>query len=54
MFQAKGYGQSECYLCKKNGKYSLTWTSFLYTIEKDNYTHYYCYNCAKKLESEEK
>lgn len=32
-------GQSECYKCKENHKYSLTWTSFLYEYEE----HYYCY-----------
>jgi len=28
MIQAKGNGQSECIQCKKEGKFSLTWTSF--------------------------
>lgn len=52
MIKAKGHGQSECYLCKQRGKWSLTWTSFLYKIKND--THLYCYECAKELESEEK
>jgi hypothetical protein len=51
MIKAKGNGQSECYNCKKQGKYSLNWTSFLYRIENDNYEHLYCYKCAKELES---
>lgn len=54
MIQAKGYGQSECFSCKQKGIYSLNWTSFLYKIKKDNFTHLYCYECAKQLESEEK
>ncbi len=49
MIRAKGHGQSECYLCKQNGKYSLTWTSFLYKINNDN--HLYCFECAKNLEN---
>lgn len=52
MISAKGNGQSECYECKKRGKWSLNWTSFLYRTEKDNYEHLYCYECAKKLEEE--
>ena len=48
MINAKGHGLSECYKCKNEGRYSLTWTSFLYQIENDN--HLYCYECAKKLE----
>ena len=32
-------GQSECYECKRNNKYSLTWTSFLYEYEEK----YYCF-----------
>ena len=52
MIRAEGNGQSECYECKKNGKWSLTWTSFLYQIEKDNFEHLYCIDCAKKLEGE--
>lgn len=50
MIQAKGYGQSECYECKKHGKWSLNWTSFLYKLNNDD-GHFYCYECAKKLES---
>lgn len=52
MICAVGNGQSECYLCKKQGKYSLTWTSFLYKTYKDNYKELYCYDCVKKLESD--
>ena len=48
--KATGHGQSECYLCNQNGKYSLNWTSFLYRVENDNFEHLYCYECAKKLE----
>lgn len=50
MIKANGNGQSECYKCKKEGKWSLTWTSFLYRIENDNYEHLYCHECAKELE----
>lgn len=50
MIKAAGNGQSECYECKKNGKWSLTWTSFLYRIEQDNFAHLYCYECAKLKE----
>lgn len=32
-------GQSECYECKRNNKYSLTWTSFLYEYKEN----YYCF-----------
>lgn len=48
MIHAKGNGLSECYKCKNEGKYSLTWTSFLYHIKNDE--HLYCYECAKTLE----
>lgn len=50
--KAKGNGQSCCYKCKAEGKWSLTWTSFLYRIKKDNYEHLYCSNCAKKIMKE--
>ena len=53
MIQAKGNGQSECFQCKKEGKWSLTWTSFLFKIANDNYTNLYCYHCAKKIEKRE-
>ena len=52
MVKAVGNGLSECFLCKKAGKYSLTWTSFLYKSYKDNYKVLYCYNCVKMLESD--
>lgn len=50
MTKAQGHGQSECFKCKKEGKYSLTWTSFLYKIKDDE--HLYCYECATELEGE--
>ena len=50
MEKAKGNGLSECYLCKKNNKYSLTWTSFLYRTYKDNFKYLYCFDCCKKIE----
>lgn len=53
MIIAQGHGQSECYKCKQEGRYSLTWTSFLYRIKNDNFKHLYCYECAKKLEKGE-
>ena len=49
MNRAKGNGQSECYRCKQNGKWSLSWTSFLYKLDNDD-GHYYCYECAKEIE----
>ena len=49
MIQAKGNGLSECFKCKSEGKYSLTWTSFLYHIKKDK-AHLYCKACASKLD----
>ena len=54
MIKAQGEGLSECYECKRKGKYSLTWTSFLYKIEKDNFKNLYCFKCAEKLERGEK
>ena len=51
--KAKGNGQSCCYKCEAEGKWSLTWTSFLYRIKKDNYEHLYCSNCAKKIMKED-
>lgn len=50
MIQASGNGLSECYRCKKLGKYSLTWTNFLYTVKTDNYKNLYCSEHAKELE----
>lgn len=45
--KATGNGQSECRRCKEQGKWSLTWTCMLYTIEgKDGF---YCWDCAKKI-----
>lgn len=38
MIKAVGNGQSECCECKKNGRWSLTWTSFLYRTEKEKNT----------------
>ena len=52
MIPAIGHGQSECCKCKEEGKYSLTWTSFLYRIKNDNYDGLYCYDHAKELEGE--
>ena len=48
MKKCEGHGQSSCFNCTKNGKWSLTWTSFLYHIDNDE--HMYCYECAKELE----
>lgn len=48
MIKAKGNGQSECFQCKKENKYSLTWTSFLYKIENDD--NLYCYEHALEME----
>lgn len=51
MIKANGNGQSECFECKNKGKWSLTWTSFLYRIEVDNFEHLYCFECAKEKEN---
>ena len=51
MIKANGNGQSECFECKNKGKWSLTWTSFLYRIELDNFEHLYCFECAKEKEN---
>lgn len=51
MIEAEGEGQSQCYQCKKEGKFSLTWTSFLYRTEKDNYKHLYCLeHCGVRID----
>lgn len=49
IIKATGHGQTECFECKKNGKFSLTWTSFLYHINNNNFKNYYCWECANKL-----
>ena len=47
MKQAQGYGQGQCALCKKRGKWNVTWMCFLYEVEgKDGV---YCKNCADEL-----
>lgn len=48
MINAKGHGQSECFLCKSKGIFSLTWTCFLFKIDNDE--HLYCRDCARELE----
>lgn len=50
MIKAEGHGQSECYECKKQGKWSLNWTSFMYKTDVDNFEHIYCYECCKNIE----
>lgn len=50
MEKAKGHGQSTCCICDKQGKWSLTWTSFLYRIKEDNYENLYCFEHAKEIE----
>lgn len=47
MIRAYGHGLSECYKCKKEGKYSLTWTSFLYKTKKDNFEHFIVFSIVK-------
>lgn len=49
IIKAEGNGQSSCYKCKQEHRWSLTWTSFLYRITTDNYEHLYCWECANKL-----
>ena len=52
IIRAEGNGQSSCYKCKQEGRWSLNWTRFLYRIEKDNYNHLYCWKCANKINEE--
>lgn len=40
-----GNGQTECTRCKDNGKWSLTWDSFLYTFNDKPY----CFNCLMEM-----
>lgn len=47
---AEGHGQSECKRCKEKGKWSLTWTSFLYKIRGEE--GLYCYDCIKEIDEE--
>ena len=54
IIHAEGNGQSSCYKCKQEHRWSLTWTSFLYRIKNDNYEHLYCLECANKLVKESK
>lgn len=51
MINAKGNEQSECFKCKSEGKFSLTWTSFLYYVENDK-EHLYCFKHASEIEKE--
>ena len=48
--KAEGNGQSECTRCKANGKYSLTWTSFLYEIS--GMKGLYCGKCVTLIINE--
>ena len=45
--KAEGHGQSECRRCKELGKWSLTWTSFLYKVE--GLEGYYCWEHAQEM-----
>lgn len=46
-----GNGQTECKRCKDNGKWSLTWDSFLYTFNDKPY----CFECLmEELENLQK
>lgn len=47
--KAEGHGQSECRRCKELGIWSLTWTSFLYTL--DGHDGYYCWEHARELQN---
>ena len=53
IIKAEGHGQSSCYKYKQEGRWSLSWTSFLYKIKNDNYEHLYCWECANKLTKED-
>ena len=47
---AKGNGQSECVICKKQGKYSLSWTSFMYRVS--GFDGILCYHHALEKDGE--
>lgn len=40
-----GHGQTECKRCKDNGKWSLTWDSFLYNFNDKPY----CFECLMEM-----
>lgn len=48
----KGHGQTECKRCKDNGRWSLTWDSFLYNFNDEPY----CFECLMEMleESQQK
>lgn len=46
-------GQSECYECKRNNKYSLTWTSFLYEYKENYYCFEHIVNILLQKENKE-
>ena len=46
-------GQSECYECKRNNKYSLTWTSFLYEYKENYYCFEHIVNILLQQENQE-
>lgn len=51
MEQCKGEGQGSCKRCEEKGKWNRMWMCFLYTVK--GHEGCYCYECAKKLESEQ-
>ena len=51
-YKATGNGQSECTRCRNNGKWSLTWTEFLYKIFNEEENGIYCYDCIIAIAKE--
>jgi len=49
--QAKGEGQGQCALCKKHGKWNVTWMCFLYRIE--GMDGVYCIDCVNEIKAKE-
>jgi hypothetical protein len=46
--KAQGYGQGQCALCKKRGRWNVQWMCFLYKVEgKDGV---YCKNCVDEMQ----
>lgn len=49
--RAEGWGQGQCALCAKRGKWNRQWMTFLYEVEgKDGV---YCEKCVKAMKIEE-
>lgn len=45
--RAQGYGQGQCALCRKRGKWNVQWMCFLYRV--DDKEGVYCKDCVAEL-----